>query len=299
MATLPALSAVPVAAASTHGNRTTSSCTAKAGGAANARSAAPARSKGPANREPMLHQKAIEVPHTMRAAAAKFSATIPVYFHVVSSGSVGNVSTPVINDQIKVLNNTYAGGEGGAATGFAFRLAGVTRTKNATWYNAGPESAQEKAMKKALHKGNRSALNLYSTSGGGYLGWAEFPNLSNADLYLDGVVMDWRSMRGASTAYAGQYDQGETATHETGHWLNLYHVFEGGCTAPGDHVADTPRQSTATHGCPTNQDSCKSFPGKDNVHNYMDYSYDGCYTSFTPGQVQRMQDAWTALRAAG
>ena len=38
--------------------------------------------------------------------------------------------------QIDVLNATFAGGEGGANTGFGFKLAGVTRTDNAAWFYA-------------------------------------------------------------------------------------------------------------------------------------------------------------------
>jgi hypothetical protein len=29
----------------------------------------------------------------------------------------------------------------------------------------------------------------------------------------------------------------------------------------------------------------------------MDYSFDSCYSEFTPGQTQRMGDAWLLYRA--
>jgi len=290
MATLPGLSAAPVAAAVIAQESGSSVCAPETNDVHST-------ARGGPKREPHLKQTAVEVTRSAKSSAG-FSATVRVHFHVVYAGNVGNISKKIIDDQITVLNNTFAGGEGGPKTGFKFVLASVDRTKNKTFFNAGPETAQEKAMKTKLHKGGRDVLNLYSTSGAGYLGWAYFPNLSDEELYLDGVVMDWKSMRGASTAYQGQYDQGEAATHEVGHWLNLYHVFEG-CADPGDYVADTPPQSVPSSGCPVGKDSCPDKPGLDSIHNYMDYSFDQCYFKFTLGQRQRMQDAWEALRANG
>jgi pregnancy-associated plasma protein-A len=263
--------------------------------------AAPARvflGRGSTLREPDLGQVGDNMPASAQGQAdADFSVTVPVYFHVVTDGSIGRLTRTQINAQMDVLNDTYAGGEGGTNTGFSFELAGVSRTDNAKWFYAGPGGA-EKDMKKTLHRGGANALNLYSTTAGPYLGWAYLPDILTkpGQAILDGIVIDWESMPGTSTTYAGRYDQGETATHETGHWLNLEHTFYGKCTEQGDFVADTPAERTPTSGCPAGKDTCDA-PGLDPIHNYMDYSYDSCYTEFTPGQTQRMRDAWLFFRA--
>jgi hypothetical protein len=249
-------------------------------------------------REPSLNQT-IESPARQHGRGPSFRATVPTYVHVVSlPDGTGNVSDRAIRDQIRVLNTTFGGGEGGVNTGFSFDLAGVTRTVNAEWYNAGPSTSAERAMKRALRQGGNDALNIYLTTAGVYLGWAYYPNQvnKNGSAYLDGIVVDWESMLGTSGRYAGQYDQGETATHEAGHWLNLAHTFNGGCNNWGDYVEDTPPMLVPTNGCPAGKDTC-SEPGLDPIHNYMDYSYDTCYTEFTAGQAARMQDAWLFYRA--
>jgi hypothetical protein len=252
-------------------------------------------------REPDLGQVHEDLPASAKGRAGKrFSATVPVYFHVVTDGTTGALTQRQIDAQITVLNRTFAGAEGGADSGFKFVLAGVTRTDNADWFYGvgGLGGVEEHQMKRTLHQGGANALNLYSTTAGDYLGWAYFPNITTkpGQAYIDGVVFDWETIPGTTTKYAGRYDQGETATHEVGHWLMLDHTFNKGCSANGDYVADTPPEKTPTSGCPAGKDTC-SAPGLDPIHNYMDYSYDQCYTEFTPGQVQRMRDAWLLYRA--
>jgi len=171
----------------------------------------------------------------------------------------------------------------------------VTRTNNAKWYEA--KQGAEQQFKKALKQGNDGDMNVYSTSGAAFLGWAYYPQITDTNSsYLDGVVIDWRTVPGASDAYEDAFDEGETLTHEAGHWLNLAHTFDGGCSEPGDFVDDTPPMSEPTGGCPEGKDTCPQ-PGLDPIHNYMDYSFDSCYTEFTDGQTQRMRDAWLLYRA--
>jgi hypothetical protein len=249
-------------------------------------------------REPELSQVHTDMPAAAKGRAGKnFKASVPVYVHVITAGAVGNLTDAQIAAQMTVLNATFAGAEGGANTGFSFKLAGVTRTDNAAWFYAGPGGTEERAMKSALHRGGGDALNFYTTTAGDFLGWAFLPDIVTkpGQVYLDGVVIDWESLPGTSTTYAGRYDQGETATHEVGHWLNLEHTFYGACNAKGDYVDDTPPERTPTSGCPEGKDTCPA-PGTDPIHNYMDYSYDSCYTQFTAGQTQRMRDAWLLYR---
>jgi hypothetical protein len=241
--------------------------------------------------------KALPARAQNKAPSTGLLATVPVYWHVITNGSTGSITDGNVRAQIRVLNAGFSGAEGGADVGLRFELAGVTRTNNAEWFAIETFEA-ESAMKQALKQGGANALNVYSTSGAGFLGWAYYPSIVNDPVfsYLDGVVLHWESLIGVSDTFEGAYDLGKTLTHETGHWINLAHTFEGKCGSTGDFVDDTPKQRTPTGGCPEGKDTCPA-PGLDPIHNYMDYSFDACYSEFTPGQVQRARDAWLFYRA--
>ena len=217
--------------------------------------------------------------------AAAVGGQIKVAFHVIYSGSTGNIPQSQIDAQIAELNKAYSGFYGGVNTGYTFVLASVDRTSNKQWFSCTPGTRAEQQMKNALAIDPAHRFNVYSCKPGqNLLGWGYFPWSYAESSKMHGVVFHYGSVPGG---YLSPYNLGGTLDHEAGHYLGLYHTFQGGCTPPGDEVADTPDEATSTAGCPSGKDTCPTA-GLDPIHNYMDYSTDACYTQLTAGQDARM-----------
>lgn len=140
----------------------------------------------------------------------------------------------------------------------------------------------------------------------GTLGYAQFPTVTSSgtptigDLAgmggaanTDGVALDWHY---TGLNNDGTYNKGRTLTHETGHWLGLYHIWgdDGGACTGSDNVTDTPNQGSENYACPATNgsvktDACSTTSPGVNYQNYMDYSDDKCMVMFTAGQKARMQ----------
>lgn len=215
---------------------------------------------------------------------------IDVYIHVImSAAGEGDVSTGDINAQMRVLNDAFK------PTEWKFQLMNVDWTINDKWYTMTPGTTAEAEAKAALHRGGRADLNLYLADiGDGLLGWATFPWDYETDPQMDGVVILNASLPGGSAA---PYNEGDTATHEVGHWMGLYHTFQGGCGRNNDSVSDTPAERSPAFGCPIGRDTCLgNHPGLDPITNFMDYTDDACMFEFTPGQDFRIDSAFSAYR---
>ena len=253
-------------------------------------------------RQPGLEEAAQIEQQINKAGKVRKAVTIPVWVHVINKGSGfanGDLPEDMIRQQVRVLDDSYSGRTGGAGSGFDFQLAGITRTTNQTWFEQmALDFEVEVEAKTALKRGGPETLNIYTVDGGPYLGFAYYPTIVNSEPYavLDGVVLDWRSLPGGTFAI---YSEGDTAPHEVGHWLALYHTFDGKCGTKGDYVSDTPAEFSPAFRCPVGRDSCTgaSKPGLDPIFNFMDYTQDSCMYMFTQGQVERMQAAWAAFRA--
>ena len=163
----------------------------------------------------------------------------------------------MVDAQMKVLNDSYSGETSARAADspFRFDLAKTEFVVNESWYTVTPGKT-ERDMKSALYEGDATTLNVYTGNiGAGLLGWAYFPKgYNNGRDFIDGVVILDESMPGGvdpdDPSKPWKYGEGDTLTHEVGHWMMLEHTFAHGCGASGDWVADTPKEAQPQFDCP-------------------------------------------------
>jgi PKD repeat protein len=239
--------------------------------------------------------------------------TIPVVFHIIQkTDGTGAIDDALIHSQIDILNEDFdavAGspGSGGNAGKIRFVLASTDAQGNPTTgilrvtdnsYFADPGSGLS-PMKNALHWETSKYFNIYTNDANGALGYATFPSESAGE-GEDGVVLLYTSV-GRDAPQGGIYNQGRTATHEVGHYLGLFHSFQGGCGSAntpygsGDLIKDTNAHASPNFECTAATSTCGSFALP--IENYMNYTPDTCMTKFTVEQVNRMRCSIINYRA--
>ena len=217
---------------------------------------------------------------------------IPVYVHVVYSNSNENISDQQIASQINVLNNDFRKSNNdinqvpslfsgvAADSEITFSLANTFRYSNSrtSWGTNNLVKSTYPPVTPSTH------LNIWVCNiGGGILGYAQFPGGPSS---TDGVVISPQYF-GTQGYVAAPFDEGRTATHEVGHYLNLRHIWGDGRCRQDDFVADTPSSDGPNYGCPSFPTvNCKST---DMTMNYMDYTNDACMYMFSEGQKERMR----------
>lgn len=242
------------------------------------------------------------------------SITIPVVVYIVHDGTaLTNISDVQVNSQLTALNEYFLN------TGIKFCLAtkvngttalptvntsdvqntaGIIHVNNATLSNhfsnaqqalvntASPQITKERYLRIWVVKS-------IDGTNSGTLGYSMFPHVSPI---FDGIVMRYDVFGNANPNMLANYNLGKILVHEVGHYLALYHTFEGGCSNSvgdclydGDRICDTPQVAAPNFNCVVGTNSCLESPAiLDDLTNYMDYGNNNCQNHFTNGQIERM-----------
>ena len=253
---------------------------------------------------------------------------IPVVFHVIKLASgTYNVTDAFIQAQVNQLNADFRrmnSDRGNTGTGFKDRSAdceiqfclatrdpsgaattGITRTDDATtsWTQATTNDFDTRIKPATVWDATRY-LNVWTANlTGGLLGYAQF---AGGPANSDGVVVKFSSVGSIASPNGTAllpYNKGRTATHEVGHWLNLFHISgddAAGSCAGSDLTNDTPNQADLTYGCPMYPatDACSPTAPGIMFMNYMNYVDDNCMNAFTNDQKTRMLAVLNGLRSS-
>lgn len=244
--------------------------------------------------------------------------TIPVVVHIIHNSGPENISDAQVLNAVANINAKFAASpfnqiqfcmaqrdpNGNATTGI---------TRDSSPLTNETMEVDDIALKNINRWPPTCYLNIWVikeisslSMGTGVIGYAFLP--SSHGQPMDGVVIE--------AGFFGNSSQTDAVgTHEIGHYLGLYHTFEGGCNNAncllnGDQVCDTPPDQTTFAACNPSANSCNTDADDPSSNNpfttdvtdlsddYMDYSAFSCYNQFTEGQYDRMYYFLTQVRGS-
>jgi len=254
-----------------------------------------------------LHKPIPNIVDTTAIRPVPEKIIIPVVVHILWNNAAQNISNAQVLSQIDVLNSDYGGTNAdhnkipsyfsslAADCGISFALAktdpqgratsGIERIQTNTAVFSFNDKAKSAATGGADAWNADNYLNIWVCNlENGISGYSSAPGCSKE---TDGVVISTGVF--GTINISGPFNKGRTAVHETGHWLNLRHIW-GDANCGDDQVDDTPTQQAANRGCNTGEKfTCGSTAHGDMYMNFMDFTDDACMYMFTKGQRQRMR----------
>lgn len=218
---------------------------------------------------------------------------IPVVFHVVYSNESENISDKLIYNELIDLNKDFSKKNDMTLLDSEFEnIVGNPNIEfhliDSTFHSSGIKGIRRISKTRNLQKDDllidpKHCLNVIIANHGN-----STPIIGTSD-YIDNRV---------NLNYLDVGTSGHTLTHETGHWLGLYHIFgKIGNSAwynvffgdSDDEIEDTPEQKGATAICYEITNKCPCPPKKiffrnhkKLYNNFMDYN--PCRCMFTKGQ---------------